>query len=219
MAPVVFGSVDIGQNAGVVHRYLESITKVTTNHGSGPLGEVLFQEVGKGLPAEEDGVAPPSPEERNEKWGAGSEEVLDQRPNRIGFEKGVVHRTEEYCRHLRGESPDPRLEGRYGSPGRIRIVDHLPTVLPCLLGNGSGWVCHNHKQRARPSVAEAAQDPGQEARSTSIQESLWHSHSEGSACGRYYGRDGMRHGQRPRVTGRKRAPPRRSKTDPPRRCG
>ena len=83
MLPVIFRGIDIGENPRIIHRQLKPCIKITTDHGSSPLGEVIFQELWKEILAEENGVTPPPFEGWNHQGGVGCVEALDQCLNGI----------------------------------------------------------------------------------------------------------------------------------------
>jgi hypothetical protein len=93
---VVIGCVDVGQDPGIVDWELEPLLKIAADHGSGSFREAGFQKLGKEIPTEEHGVAPPSLECRDDERSPGFPETTDEGLYRLRGEKGVVHRGEKH---------------------------------------------------------------------------------------------------------------------------
>jgi hypothetical protein len=93
--PVFLQGVNIGEDAGVSHRQLEPVIKIATDDGSGPLREILLQELRKECTAEEDRVPTPPLECGEHQGGSAFDKSSDQGPNRVWREEGMVHGSEE----------------------------------------------------------------------------------------------------------------------------
>ena len=101
--PVFFRSVEIGKDARVVHRQLESVIKISSDDGSGSLREIFLQKFGEKAPAEQDRVPPPPFERRDHERCAVGRKTLNQGPDRIRREERMVHRGEKDGRSFIGQ--------------------------------------------------------------------------------------------------------------------
>ena len=95
MLPVFLRGVNVGKDAGIYDRQLEPVIKIATDDGSGPLREILLQELPKEYTAEEDRVATPSLECGDYQGGSAFDKTSYQGPDRVRREEGVVHGSEE----------------------------------------------------------------------------------------------------------------------------
>jgi hypothetical protein len=131
--PVILRSVQVGENARVFHRQLEPVIKIASDHGSGSLRKVLFQQLGKEYTAEQDRVPPPTLKRRDYQGWSALSETPDQGPDRLGREERVVHRSEEHGDRFLGKGPDSGLKRGDGPGGRVWIEDRFSAVPQGLL--------------------------------------------------------------------------------------
>ena len=109
MLPVILLGVNIGKDAGVIHRQLQSVIKIAPDDGSGSLGKVLLQEFWEHVSAEEDRVSPPTFESGDHQGRPTFDEPSYQTLNGGGRKKRVINRGEQNCRSMVRKGPETGL--------------------------------------------------------------------------------------------------------------